>query len=94
MTKRTPSEVSPDHRVQIATYSRLCPHASGEARVDCLIKNKNPKLVRQAYTVEEADLIEVERMYPLVQQAIRQGIFLPNRGDRLSPLIAFSRRRR
>lgn len=29
VTKRTPSEVSPDHRVQIATYRKLCPQASG-----------------------------------------------------------------
>lgn len=49
--------------------------------MDCLVKNKKPKLVEQAYTVEECDLIEVERMYPLVQQAIRAGLFLPNRSN-------------
>lgn len=81
VTKRTPSEVSPDHRLQIATYRKLCPQATGAARVDSLVKNKKPKLVEQAYIVEDCDLVEIERMYPLVQQAIRAGVFLPNRGN-------------
>lgn len=81
VVRRTPSEISADHRVQIATYRKLCPKANGEARVDSLVKNKKPKLVQQAYTVADCDLVEIERMYPLVQQAIRAGLFLPNRSN-------------
>jgi hypothetical protein len=37
--------------------------------------------VRQEYTIQPCDLEETERMYPLVQQAIRTGLFLPNRSS-------------
>jgi hypothetical protein len=65
----------------VATYRKLCPNANGEARVDFLVKNKTPKLVQQAYAVKSCDLEETERMYPLIQQAIRSGLFLPNRSN-------------
>ena len=76
---RKPSEVSPDHRFQIATYRALCPDVSGEARVDTLVKTKTPQLVETPYTVKGCDLVEIERMYPMVQRAIRAGMFMPNR---------------
>jgi len=81
VVKRSPSEVSADYRFQVATYRKLCPQACGEARVDSLVKNKAPKIVQQGYTVQACDLNETERMYPLVQQAIRTGLFLPNRSS-------------
>jgi putative RecB family exonuclease len=81
VVKRSPTEVSPDYRFQVATYRKLCPHANGEARVDFLVKNKTPKLVQQAYAVKSCDLEETERMYPLIQKAIRSGLFLPNRSN-------------
>jgi hypothetical protein len=33
------------------------------------------------YTVQAGDLAEIEHMYPLVQRAIRTGLFLPNRSN-------------
>jgi putative RecB family exonuclease len=78
---RKPSEVSPDHRFQVATYRALSPQVSGEARVDTLVKTKTPQLVEMPYTVQVCDLAEIERMYPLVQRAIRTGLFLPNRSN-------------
>jgi PD-(D/E)XK nuclease superfamily len=80
VVKRSPSEdkVSPDHRFQVATYRKLLDGmVTGEARVDHLVKNKTPKIVRQEYTIQNCDLEECEKMYPLVQQAIRTGLFLP-----------------
>ncbi|HEV3329900.1 MAG TPA: hypothetical protein VG096_02895 [Bryobacteraceae bacterium] len=78
---RKPSEVSPDHRFQVATYCALSPQVSGEARVDTLVKTKTPQLVEMPYTVQACDLTEIERMYPLVPRAIRTGLFLPNRSN-------------
>lgn len=72
-------EVSNDYKFQVATYRQLCPYASGETRVDTLVKTKTPKLVQQPVTVEEAYVQQTMRMYPMVQRAIRAGHFLPNR---------------
>ena len=82
--KRSPQEdkVSPDHRFQVATYRKLLAGmVTGVARIDHLVKNKSPKIVRQEYTIQDCDLEECEKMYPLVQQAIRTGLFLPNRSS-------------
>ena len=82
--KRSPQEdkVSPDHRFQVATYRKLLDGmVTGVARVDHLVKNKTPKIVRQEYTIQSCDLEEAEKMYPLVQQAIRTGLFLPYRSN-------------
>jgi hypothetical protein len=49
---RKPSEVSPDHRFEVATYRALRPHVSGEARVNTLVKTKTPQLVEMPYTVQ------------------------------------------
>jgi PD-(D/E)XK nuclease superfamily len=84
VVKRSPSEdkVSPDHRFQVATYRKLLGNSvSGAARIDHLVKNKSPKIVRQDYTIQNCDLEECEKMYPLVQQAIRTRLFLPNRSN-------------
>jgi len=32
--------------------------------------------------VQDCDVAETERMYPLVQSAIRADVFLPNRGSK------------
>jgi hypothetical protein len=76
---RKPSEITPDYRFQVSTYVQLLPNASGQAQVDTLTKTKAPALVSQSLTIESSDVEQTARMYPLVQQAIRAGIFLPNR---------------
>ena len=37
---RKPSGISPDYAFQLATYRQLSPGASGEARLDTLVKTK------------------------------------------------------
>jgi hypothetical protein len=84
VVKRSPQEekASPDHRFQVATYRKLLSGiVTGVARIDHLVKNKTPKIVRQEYTIQNCDLEECDKMYPLVQQAIRTGLFLPNRSS-------------
>jgi putative RecB family exonuclease len=76
---RKPSDISHNHRFQVATYRALCPQASGAARIDTLVKTKTPQLVQQEYAIDASDTSAVEKMYPLVQQCVRAGVFTPNR---------------
>jgi hypothetical protein len=76
---RKPSGISPDYAFQLATYRRITPGASGEARLDTLVKTKTVQLVQQAYTVSSQDLQATEVLYPLVQAGIAGGLYFPNR---------------
>jgi RecB family exonuclease len=71
---RKPSGVSFDHALQLATYRSLSPHASGEARLDTLVKTKTVQLVQHRYTVTDSDLQAARVLYPLVQDGIRSGL--------------------
>jgi hypothetical protein len=53
---RRPSSVSPDHAFQLATYRQITPGASGEARLDTLVRTQMPDIVEQSYRVGEQDL--------------------------------------
>ncbi len=76
---RRPSSVSPDYAFQLATYRQITPGASGEVRIDSLIKTQTPQIVQQSYTVGEADLRATQVLFPLVQEAMGSGIYCPNR---------------
>ena len=76
---RRPSGIDPDHRFQIATYIQLLPGASGEARVDTLVKTKAPKIVSQSFQVNEQDLRATRTLYPLAQRVMKAEAFVPNR---------------
>lgn len=78
-SSRRPSSIDPDYRFQIATYTKLTPGASGEARLDTLIKTKTPALATQSFTVTQQDLQAIEKLYPLAQQAMRGEVYMPNR---------------
>jgi hypothetical protein len=76
---RRPSCLSPDYAFQIATYRQITPGASGEARLDHLVKTQTVQLIHQAYTVGEQDLQATRTIYPLVQEGIQSGLHFPNR---------------
>ena len=80
---RKPMGVSADYAFQVATYRQLCVGANGKARVDTLVATKSPLVVTQEYTVSPADLKMTEKLYPLVREAMREGIYLPNRSSNL-----------
>jgi hypothetical protein len=44
---RKPTGLSSDYAFQLAPYARLCPGASGKARVDTLVATKSPQVVSQ-----------------------------------------------
>jgi hypothetical protein len=76
---RKPSGISPDYAFQLATYRQITPGATGEARLDTLVKTKTPQLVRQSYAVSQQDLRTTEVLYPLVRDGTASGLFFPNR---------------
>jgi hypothetical protein len=76
---RRPSWVSPDYAFQLATYRQITPGASGEARIDCLVKTNTPQIVQQSYTVGAADLQATRVIFPLVREAMGSGTYCPNR---------------
>jgi hypothetical protein len=78
---RKPREVSPAFRFQVSTYAQLLAGiVTGEACVDVLVKTKTPQLVQlDPFKIDLSDMAETQAMYPLVQQSIRAGVFLPNR---------------
>jgi hypothetical protein len=78
---RRPTSIAPDYAFQLATYRQITPGASGEARLDTLVKTKVPQLVPQAYTVGEQDIRATQVLYPLVQEGMRKGLYYPNRGS-------------
>lgn len=81
-TSPAKGKVRPDYRFQISTYAAITPGASGEARLDTIVKLKTAvKHVPQSFTVSPEDRRHVEVMYPLVQAAMRDGIYTPNRNS-------------
>jgi hypothetical protein len=80
---RRPSSVSPDYAFQLATYQQITPGASGEVRIDSLVKTQSVQIVQQAYTVEEPDIEATQVLYPMAQKAMGSGIYCPNRQSML-----------
>jgi hypothetical protein len=76
---RRPSVVPWDYAFQLATYRQITPGASGEARLDTLVKTNVVQLIQQSYVVGDADLRATQILYPFIQEAIRAGLYLPNR---------------
>jgi hypothetical protein len=80
---RRPSHVSPDYAFQLATYQQITPGASGEVRIDSLVKTQTVQIVQQAYTVEEPDIRATQVLYPMAQKAMGSGMYCPNRQSML-----------
>jgi len=73
---RRPSCVAPDYAFQLATYQQITPGASGEVRIDSLVKTQTVQIVQQAYTVEEPDIRATQVLYPMARKAMGSGMLL------------------
>ena len=80
---RRPSCVSPDYAFQLATYRQITPGASGEVRIDSLVKTQTVQIVQQAYTVSKPDIRATRVLYPMAQKAMGTGMYCPNRQSML-----------
>ena len=77
--KARPSTIDPMYKFQVATYRRLTPGATGEGRIDTLVKTKSPQLIQQSFAITEQELRATDTLYPLAQELMRGGVFVPNR---------------
>jgi len=78
---RKPTSIPPPYAFQLATYRQITPGASGEARIDTLVKTKTVQLIQQSYVVSGPDLHATACLYSMVQEGIRSGLYFPNRGS-------------
>src|ERR1019366_8537307 len=70
---RRPSCVSPDYAFQLATYRQITPGASGEVRIDSLVKTQTVQIVQQAYTVSKPDIRATRVLYPMARRPWEPG---------------------
>jgi hypothetical protein len=82
-TCRRPNGVAATHRFQLATYVQITPAATDMAYVDTLVKTKQPRLVQIPHRIDDSEIQQTQVMYPLVQDAMRSGLYVPNRASNL-----------
>jgi hypothetical protein len=77
--KRSPSRIDHSQMIQLATYAAVTPGARGTVRVDTLVRNRSPRVVTFSGRLAERDFVAIERLYPLAQDGMRSGYYMPNR---------------
>ena len=77
--KAKPSSIEPMHKFQVATYAHLIAGASGEGRIDTLVKTKTPQIISQSFQITAEEMRAAQTLYPAAQEAMRQQRFMPNR---------------
>jgi hypothetical protein len=61
----------------------IAPGASGLCRLDTITKTKAVQLVQQSCDIGPDERRYAETLYPMVQEAMRDGIYTPRRGSPL-----------
>ena len=80
---RRPAGVSAEHALQLTTYAMITPGATGACRLDTLTKTKTVQLIQQAYEAGPEPRKLAESLFPMVQDSIRDGVYLPRRNSAL-----------
>lgn len=75
--------IAHDHRLQLTSYVMITPAASGICRLDTVTRGKTARLIHKSFAITEQDRRYAEMIYPMVQDSIREGIFLPRRNSPL-----------
>ena len=75
--------ISHDHALQLTSYAMITPAASGACRLDTVTKGRTVSLSHKSFQIGPADRKYAETIYPMVQESIREGIFLPRRSGSL-----------
>ena len=63
------------------TYSMITPGASGSCRLDTVTKTKTVQLVQQSCEIGAEERRYAETLYPMAQEAMRDGIYPPRRSS-------------
>lgn len=66
---------------QLSTYALLAPHPTVDVTIDQLVKTKTPAYNPLSQRLTSQDLQLPKILYPLAQESIRSGYFLPNRNS-------------
>src|SRR6202045_1027705 len=61
----------------------ITPAATGGCRLDTVTKGKTVSLIQKSFVFNDKDRHYAETIYPMVQESIREGIFLPRRSSPL-----------
>jgi RecB family exonuclease len=81
---KKPNEIRPSYRFQQATYVQLAGEgANGECRLDTITKTKTIAVHQQSFTIGDSDRTHLAKMYPLLQESMRSGLYVPNRSSYL-----------
>ena len=80
---RRPSGVSAEHALQLTTYAMVTPGATGTCRLDTLTKTKTVQLIQQTHEVGPDQRKLAENLFPMVQDSIRDRVYLPHRNSAL-----------
>jgi len=78
---KSPNGISAPHQLQLSTYSMLLPGHEGRTRLDTVTKTKLTQFIPQTFYVGAPQRRYAESIYPMVQESLRDGIFLPNRNS-------------
>lgn len=79
--KTSPNGLNADHALQLATYATL--RGAEKVRIDTLVKTKTPRLVQMSRTLTAAHLAEPRKLFPMIQEAMHAGLYVPNRKSML-----------
>ena len=77
-----PTRIDPMHRFALATCARLAHGASGVVRSDILVTSSPPQYVARTWEITDADVQWTNAWYPLAQQAMQRGYYMPNRSSK------------
>jgi PD-(D/E)XK nuclease superfamily len=80
---RRPVGITAEYSLQLTTYAIITPGATGVCRLDTVTKAKSVQLVQQTCDIGPEDRRYAETLYPMVQEAMRDGIYTPRRGSTL-----------
>jgi hypothetical protein len=73
--------IAHDHRLQLTSYVMITPAASGVCRLDTVTKGRTVRLILKSFAITAQDRQYAETIYPMVQDSIRDGLFLPRRNS-------------
>jgi len=59
----------------------LADGASGVVRSDTLVNSESPQRISHVWEITEADIQLTDALYPVAQEAMRRGYYMPNRGS-------------
>jgi putative RecB family exonuclease len=78
---RRPAWITTEYRLQLTTYSMIRPGARGSCRLDTVTKTKTVQLVQQSCEIGPEERRYAATLYPMMQEAMRDGIYPPRRGS-------------